>query len=91
MEERYGGMKKVSFLATLFGVIGWIPFIIFWLIWTFYVGIVPNYAIPTLLGGTIACWILSTSSFLAWGILRSLCEIYKITTFIEEEPRYRHE
>lgn len=71
-------MNNVSLLATIFGVIGCIPFFILGIGWLLVASSIPATApFAVAVGGVVACFALSSSAFLYWGILRALCEIHK--------------
>ncbi len=86
-------MSNVSALATVFGIVGLIPFAILLLVtgilWTggLASGLPVDYVGWMVLGGLAACFALSGGYLLAWGVLRALCEICGELRAMNGEPR----
>ncbi len=76
-------MRNVSALASVFGFLGIAPFglviLVALLLFATNVGrgLPTDYLVMTVPIALAACFVLSAGNLLAWGILRSLCEIEK--------------
>ncbi len=76
-------VKNVSTLASVFGFLGCAPFVLamlaVMLLFATNVGrgLPAGYLVMVVPAALAACFVLSAGNLLAWGVLRSLCEIEK--------------
>ena len=73
-------MRRVSILATTFGVIGFAMFVLSALALLGAGTAPPTQDLVPALAAVGACFSLGTYAFFAWGVLRTLCEIHKVLT-----------
>ncbi len=74
-------MRNVSALASVFGFLGIVPFVLvlglaaLLLLMNAAQGLPTGYLVTALPVALAVCFVVSAGNLLAWGVLRSLCEI----------------
>lgn len=87
-------MSSVSFLASIFGFVAVLPFILLAVVLLLASAAVPaGSMVLAVILGIVLCFTLSAGAFMCWGVLRSLCEIHKVLVdlaIIPEEATPSH-
>ena len=74
-------MKRVSFLAGVFGAIGCLPFVVLalGLVLAASANTIPSSSLGMVaVGGIVVAFVMSANALMYWGVLKSLCEIHKV-------------